>query len=127
MEVYIFDGLICTDINITFQGKSKILKNIVIDTGAVQSIINSAFVEDIGIIPSTSDKPVKTRGIGGEMKFFYRLVDSLNIGQSSFKNVIIDFGDIDPKGEIAGLLGLDLLKEIGAIIDVEIPKISRKY
>ena len=66
MDVYIFDGLICTDVIITFRGKTKTLKNVAVDTGAVQSILNSVLVEDIGIIPSISDKPVKTRGIGGE-------------------------------------------------------------
>ena len=126
MEVYIFDGLICTDVIITFHGKTKVLKNVVIDTGAVQSIINSALVEDIGIIPNISDKPVKTRGIGGEMKFFYRKVDKIAIGDISLKNMIIDFGDIDPNGEIAGLIGLDILRELKAVIDVEIPVIYTK-
>ena len=39
MKTYTFDGHICTDIEINFNGKSKILHNIVIDTGAVQSIL----------------------------------------------------------------------------------------
>ncbi len=126
MDVYIFDGLICTDVIITFGGKTKTLKNVAIDTGAVQSILNSTLVEDIGIIPSISDKPVKTRGIGGEMKFFYRKVDKLAIGAIPFENAIIDFGNIDPKGQIAGLIGLDILRELKAVIDVEIPIVYPK-
>ena len=126
MDVYIFDGLICTDVIITFDGKTKMLKNVAIDTGAVQSILNSVLVEDIGIIPGISDKPVKTRGIGGEMKFFYRKIDKLTIGSIPFENVMIDFGNIDPKGEIAGLIGLDILRELKAIIDVEIPIVYPK-
>jgi len=31
----------------------------------------------------------------------------------------MDFGVIDPKGNINGLLGLDLLMKIGAIIDLK--------
>lgn len=63
MDVYIFDGLICTDVIVTFGGKTKTLKNVAIDTGAVQSIINSALIEDSGIIPSTSDKPSLSKEI----------------------------------------------------------------
>jgi hypothetical protein len=35
------------------------------------------------------------------------------------KMVKIDFGVIDPKGYINGLLGLDLLMEMRAIIDLK--------
>ncbi|NSW90112.1 MAG: retropepsin-like domain-containing protein [Firmicutes bacterium] len=126
MNVYLFDRLICTDITVTFNGKSKTLKNVVVDTGAAQSIINSIFVADLEIAPSFKDKMVKTRGIGGDLEFFYRTVDELKIGDFTFKNYEIDFGEIDPKGEISGLIGLDLLNELRAVIDVEIPIIYNK-
>ncbi len=38
----------------------------------------------------------------------------------------MDFGDIDPSGEINGLIGLDLLKAIRAVIDVNIPIVFLK-
>lgn len=41
---YTSDGHICTDIEISFGGKSKVLRNVVIDTGAVQSILCSETV-----------------------------------------------------------------------------------
>ena len=126
MRVYIFDKLICTDITITFKGKSKTLKNVVIDTGAAQSIINSLYVSDLGIVPSFEDKLIKTKGIGGELKFFYRNVDEIRIDDLVFKNLEIDFGEIDSKGEISGLIGLDILNNIRAVIDVEIPIVACK-
>ncbi len=50
MQVYIYDMMICTDLTIAFNGKSKVLKNVVIDTGAAQSILNSACVEEVVLI-----------------------------------------------------------------------------
>ncbi|MDQ2086327.1 retropepsin-like aspartic protease [Herbivorax sp. ANBcel31] len=126
MNVYVYDMLICTDIIISFGGESKVLKNVAIDTGAAQSIFNSKFVEDIGIVPSISDKVLKTRGVGGEMKFFCRTVDKIEIGNILLDNIEVDFGNIDPHGEISGLLGMDILKRIRAVIDVEIPIINLK-
>lgn len=38
----------------------------------------------------------------------------------------MDFGDIDPSCNIQGLIGLDLLKVIRAVIDVEVPSIVCK-
>ena len=121
MEVYEFDKLICTDLSITFNGKSKKLKNVAIDTGAVQSILNLVFVEELGIKPNPDEKPVTAYGIGGEMGFFYKQIDELAIGDFVFKDIEMDFGDIDPKGELMGLIGLDLLNKIRAVIDVEVP------
>lgn len=63
---------------------------------------------------------------GGEIKFFCRKVEELTIGAFPFKDVLIDFDDIDPKGEIAGLIGLDILRNLKAVIDVEIPIVYPK-
>ena len=38
----------------------------------------------------------------------------------------IDFGNIDPSGEINGLIGLDLLTSLHAVIDIDIPFIYLK-
>lgn len=126
MKIYKYDGLICTDISIKFNGKIKVLNNIVVDTGAVQSIINSLVVEDLDIVPRFLDELSTTIGIGGEMSFFSKLIDEVKIGNKAFKNIEMDFGEIDSKGEIKGLIGLDILENLRAIIDVEIPNISYK-
>jgi hypothetical protein len=50
----------------------------------------------------------------------------MEIGNNVFKNIKIDFGNIDPSGEINGLIGLDLLKSLHAVIDIDIPSIYLK-
>ncbi len=126
MKVYHYDGLICTEIKIIFNNKEKVIDNVVIDTGAVQSIINSNFVEDMELYPEMNDIIGTTRGIGGEIKFFQKSIDKLYIGDSTFANIRLDFGNIDPKNEIKGLIGLDFLKIIKSVIDVEIPWVYEK-
>lgn len=126
MKTYTSDGHICTDIEIFFDGKSRTLQNVVIDTGTVQSILNSEFVSDIGIKAEYVDEFMKTHGIGGQMMFFCRKIEKLRLGNFEFTNIDVDFGEIDPSGDIQGLVGLDLLKLIRAVIDVEIPEIKLK-
>jgi hypothetical protein len=41
------------------------------------------------------------------------------LGEVSLEEVKIDFGVIDPTGIINGLLGLDLLMKLGAVIDLK--------
>lgn len=126
MNIYKYDGLICTDVEVTFEGKTKILKNVVIDTGAVQSIMNSLAVEEMGISPEFVDEISTTVGIGGAMNFFVRKVEGFKFGEVAIKDIELDFGEIDPKGELMGLIGLDLLEKYRALIDVELPAVTRK-
>ena len=67
-----------------------------------------------------------TYGIGGEMAYFSRKVDKIKLGTVEFTDFEIDFGDIDPKGEIQGLIGLDILRGMSAVIDVMIPELYSK-
>ena len=127
MEIYYFDGLLCTSIKVTFNGNTTIIDNVVIDTGAVESILSSNIVRNIGIKINVSDKTAVTRGAGGsKMRFFYKIIDEIEIGNIVFKNIKLDFGNIDPSGEINGLIGLDLLKLLHAVIDIDIPFIYLK-
>ena len=86
------------------------INNIVIDTGAVESILSSKAVNEIGIKFTASDETAVTRGAGGaKMRYFYKTIESIEVGDVIFNNIKMDFGNIDPPGEINGLIGLDLL------------------
>ena len=49
MKTYLHDGLICTSIRIYNRGNNKAIDNIAIDTGAVESILSSSIVKEMGI------------------------------------------------------------------------------
>lgn len=111
MRIYKFDGLICTDIKISFKGKEKSLKNAVIDTGAAETIINSVCVKDIGLKPEYIDDVCYTYGIGGEIPYFQKHVDSILVDSFEFQNVLVDFGEIDYTGEVSAVVGIDFLEK----------------
>lgn len=120
MKINYRNGLLFTSVEITYKGKSKIIDNIVIDTGAAESIISPDIVEDIEIYPQEDDEIVTFIGVGGsEHHSFEKKIDTVRIGSFALENVDLDFGIIDPKGRINGLLGLDILIEISAIIDLK--------
>jgi len=120
MRVEFKDGLIYTSIKVSFKGTSKNIDNIVIDTGAAESIISTDTVEDIGIIAESNDVINSFYGVGGSLHhFFSKKIDDLILGNFNFGEIKMDFGVIDPIGRINGLLGLDLLMKMGAIIDLK--------
>lgn len=119
MKLEFRDGLIFTSIHITYKGIIKEINNIVIDTGAAETIISPDIVEDIGIIAEGNDEINSFYGVGGSMHYFFsKEIDIVSLGEFDFNKAKIDFGVIDPKGYINGLLGIDLLMKAKAIIDL---------
>lgn len=119
MKLEYRDGLLFTAIEIVYKGKSKVIENVVVDTGAAGSIISPDVVDELGIYAELNDKIMEYYGVGGSTHIaFIKKIDSIIVGNERIKNIEIDFGLIDQNGEINGLIGLDILMEFGAIIDL---------
>jgi predicted aspartyl protease len=113
-------GLLFTSIAVAFLGKTIIIDNIVIDTGAAESIINPDAVESIGINVRNSESISSFYGAGGDLHhFFSRRVDFIEIDDVRINDIKLDFGVVDLTGEVNGLLGLDFLIKLEAIIDLK--------
>lgn len=119
MDIQMRNGLLFTSMKLTYKGASKVIENIVIDTGAAETIISPDIVEEIGIITEPKDTVSSYYGVGGSLhNFFSKKVDEIDIENVVVREVKLDFGVIDPSGDINGLLGLDFLVSTGAIIDL---------
>lgn len=118
MNIEFRDGLLFTSIQITYNGVSKVIDNMVIDTGCARTLIVSEVVEEINIRVEPDDKLIVCQGIGGTEVSFVKHIDLIKLENIEFKNKDIDFSNIDYEG-INGLVGLDLLIEAGIIIDLD--------
>lgn len=56
MNIEFRDGLLFTSVEISYKGNLKKIDNIVIDTGAAESIISPDIVDDIGIYAELGDR-----------------------------------------------------------------------
>ncbi|QOY38275.1 retropepsin-like aspartic protease [Anaerobacillus isosaccharinicus] len=110
-------GLLLVDISLTFKGKSIVIENMVVDTGAARTLISQNVVEEIGLGVDLQDRIVTYYGIGGKEHAFRKRVDLIQIGDFTAKEVELDFNDFG-YDDINGLLGLDLLMKAGYIIDL---------
>ncbi|SMB92288.1 Aspartyl protease [Desulfonispora thiosulfatigenes DSM 11270] len=118
MKIEFRDGLLYTSIKLTYKGKTKIIPNMVIDTGAAQTLISQEIAEQIGIEIEGNEQIVLSRGIGGTEVSYVKEVDEVIIGNTRIKNKKLDFTSIG-FGDINGLLGLDLLMKAGGILDLK--------
>jgi len=120
MNIEYREGLVFTSLQIEFRGFSKVIDNVVIDTGAAETIISPDAVDDIGIIAEQDDSVNSYYGVGGSLhNFFSKKVDKVCFGKVNMIDIKVDFGVIDLSGHINGLLGLDLLMKVGAVIDLK--------
>ena len=118
MNIEFRDGLLFTSIQITYNGVSKVIDNMVIDTGCARTLIVSEVVEEINIRVEPDDELIVCQGIGGTEVSFVKHIDLIKLENIEFNNKDIDFSNIDYEG-INGLVGLDLLIEAGIIIDLD--------
>lgn len=120
MKLEYRDGLIFTNIEIVYKSNHKMINNIIIDTGASISLISPDAVDDIGIFAEAKDKIITSIGIGGYIhNSFEKEIDKIIIDNNEIEKVKLDFGIIDTNSEINGLLGLDILIGLKAIIDLD--------
>ncbi|WP_059104312.1 retropepsin-like aspartic protease [Shouchella shacheensis] len=111
-------GLLLVDITLSFNGKSKVIRNMVVDTGAAKTLISQKVVEDIGIHVDLHDRIVTYFGIGGKEHAFRKQIDQVQISDFTVEKVEVDFNDFGYE-DINGLLGLDLLMQAGFSIDLK--------
>ena len=119
MKIKYKNGLLFIDLEINHNGKSALVKDVVIDTGASHTIISPDAVGELDVSASPNDKFITMYGIGGEHYAYRKNIDSISICNRAINNIEIDFGIIDEYGTINGLIGLDLLIGLGISIDLQ--------
>ncbi len=112
-------GLLYTSIELKFKEKSIVIEDVIIDTGASHTIIATEYLEEMDIPLLDDDELVKAIGYGGMICYSIRKrLDEIRCGNLVLEDIKLDFGFIDPKDRINGLIGLDFLIGAKTIIDL---------
>ena len=112
-------GLPFCEITIEYGGNSITLDNILLDTGSGGTIFKMAEVDKIGITIEKEDTIETISGVRGIEFVYKKEIDKIKFGNLVIKNFNIEVGVMDYGFEINGIIGMDFLKHIGAIIDLD--------
>jgi hypothetical protein len=104
---------------LTNEGRQLTLDNVVLDSGSVTTIFATERLALIGISPQPEDVPHEVRGIGGSEYVLDKTIQRLTVGDFSRDNFGIEIGAVDYGFDIDGILGLDFLMQVKAIIDLD--------
>jgi len=117
MQLSLRDNLPFVTLTISYAGQTTEAKHVLVDTGSATTIMAADTMAAIRIVPSPDDKLHIIRGIGGSEVVFSRVVDCLQLGDYRLPEFEIEVGGMDYGFAIDGILGMDALMQMGAIID----------
>lgn len=112
-------GLPFCKITIFYKGKSMILDNVLIDTGSGGTVLKMDRVDELGITIEKDDTIQTISGVGGVEFVYKKMIDEINLGNLVISNFTIEVGVMDYGFEMDGIIGMDFLRKVGAIIDLD--------
>lgn len=118
-------GLPFCNISIEYRGEKMILNNVLIDTGSGGSVFKMDIVDEIGITIESDDVIETVSGVGGVEFVYKKKVDCLELGELRIEDFTIEVGVMDYGFELNGIVGMDFLRKVRAVIDLNEMKIKK--
>ena len=118
MQLLLKDDLPFVVVTVEYKGKAVDVPNVLVDTGSASTILAADNLIEIGIEPAADDTLHTIRGVGGVEVVYLRKVDFLRVGEVGIAGFEIEVGGMDYGFEIRGILGMDFLRNVGAIINL---------
>ena len=91
----------------------------IIDTGSAGTILKFDSVKSIGISQEADDEIHRICGVGGKEFVFAERIDRISLNDAVVDDFVVEIGAMEYGFAIEGILGLDFLTQIGAIIDLK--------
>ena len=97
--------------------KQITLDNVLLDTGSVSTLFSVDRVLALDIQLEPHDTIRQIRGVGGAEFVFTKTIDRLSLGHISVANFEIEVGSMDYGFQLDGILGVNFVLQVGAILD----------
>lgn len=113
------DGVLYGSLTITHRGKCVTIDNMIVDTGAAESLLSKDSVETLFEQFEPDDIIHWVRGIGGREPAVQRRIDCVHFDTFRTENFRLDLMDLSEYEGMNGLIGLDILLAGNFIIDLK--------
>ncbi|HQV94975.1 MAG TPA: retropepsin-like aspartic protease [Anaerolineales bacterium] len=119
MKIRIKNGLPYISATLIHRRQRMTLKNILLDTGSAGTIFSTDKVATIGLTYEPEDFVHRIRGVGGSEFVFTKRVDELKVGGLKVSGFELEIGAMNYGFDMDGIIGLDFLTAVGALIDLD--------
>jgi predicted aspartyl protease len=103
---------------LSIKGQEVVMDEVLVDTGSASSVFIADKLFAIGMGFEPTDMLKRVYGVGGSEIVFTKKIDSLQVGDMVATNFEITVGAMDYGIELDGILGMDFLQRVGAVIDL---------
>ncbi len=107
-------------VRVSHGGRSIDIPDVLVDTGSASTVLSADVVAGIGIVPEPTDRLRTLRGVGGREQVFVRSVDRFEIDGRGLDHFEVEVGGMDYGFSIQGILGMDFLKAMNAVVDLRV-------
>ena len=118
MSIRVQDGLPYVTVTLWYQGRSLALPNVLVDTGSAGTVFAADAVLAVGLQYEAHDEVYRIRGVGGAEFVFAKQIGRLSLGALQVSDFVIEVGAMDYGLDLDGILGMDFLLQVGAVIDL---------
>ncbi len=118
MKIRLREGLPYLTASLYYRGRKLVLKNVMLDTGSAGTVFSADRVLAIGLQYEADDLIHRIRGIGGSEFVFTKKIERLSLGDLQIEDFEIEVGAMDYGIDIDGIIGIDFLVRVGAMIDL---------
>jgi predicted aspartyl protease len=125
MRMQVRDGLPYVTVTLRYRGQQLDLANVLVDTGSAGTLLAADQVLAVGLQYEADDQVERIRGVGGAEFVFIKRVDRLSVGELQVSDFAIEVGAMDYGFALDGILGMDFLLQVGAVIDLSRLEIHR--
>ena len=119
MRIRIKNGLPYVSATLIHRRQRVTLKNVLLDTGSAGTIFSTDKVAAVGLTYEPEDFVHRIRGVGGSEFAFTKQVDELKVGDLKVLPFELEIGAMNYGFEMDGIIGLDFLTAVGALIDLD--------
>lgn len=119
-EIRVRDGLPWVSIILFHENRRLVLNNVLLDTGSASTILSADRLLDIDLRCEPTDILNRVRGVGGTEFVFSKTIDRFSLGNVEVTDFETEVGAMDYgfRFELEGILGMDFLDRVGAVIDL---------
>ncbi len=111
-------GLLLTQLKIYHNDLVLNLERVLIDTGSATTLLSAERLLEIGITYDLEDALSTVRGIGGSETVFGKILQEIWVEGNTVAGFNVQVGSMDYGFDLDGILGLDFLMQVGALIDL---------
>ncbi len=125
MKIRLQDGLPFISVALSFAGRTLVIDDVLLDTGSAGTIFSADRVSTIGLEYAPDDRIRRIRGVGGTEFVFNKQVNQLAVADLAVSNFEVEIGVMDYGFEFGGIVGVDFLLKVGAVVDLSLLEIRR--